>query len=347
MSGLDYLRKYRYDIRKILEKLDTDIESISGGKKRILYIAPHLSTGGMPQYLLKKIQLFNDLAEIYCVQWENNAPLYDVQRRQIGEILGNRFYCLDGDKEKLLDIIESVCPDVIHIEDIPERFIPRDIIEKIYKKDRPYFICETPHSSTIEIEEKSFLPDKFVMVNKWMCDKYSPLGCQFDVLEYPIENLGDYDKNEFRELLEMDPSKKHIINVGLFTPGKNQAELIEIAREMIDYPVQFHFIGNQASNFVNYWKPLNENLPENCKLWGERGDTENFYKAADLFVFTSVWELSPIVIKESLSYRLPIMMRRLPSYLDEYDKDPHVTYLTGKKQIDVQQIIRVLNLPNE
>lgn len=343
-SNLDYIRRYRYDIIKILNQIENDIKYISRGKKRILYIAPHLSTGGMPQYLLKKISTFKDFAEVYCVQWEDNAPLYDVQKSQIMNLLGDRFFCLSDKKGEIIEIIERVCPDIIHMEDISERFIPADILEKIYSSNRPYFICETPHSSTTEIEEKVFLPDKFVMVNQWMCNKYSKLDCQFDVLEYPIEDLSGYNKTEYLDLLGLDPEKKHIINIGLFTPGKNQRELVEIARDLIDYPIQFHFIGNQASNFVNYWKPINEDLPVNCKIWGERKDTENFYKASDLFVFTSVWELSPIVIRESLSYGLPIMMRRLPSYLDEYDRNELVTYLTGKKHIDVQQIIRKLGL---
>jgi hypothetical protein len=36
---------------------------------RILFIAPHLSTGGCPQYLLKKIVELNDSNEVYCVEY--------------------------------------------------------------------------------------------------------------------------------------------------------------------------------------------------------------------------------------------------------------------------------------
>jgi hypothetical protein len=37
--------------------------------QKLLFIAPHLSTGGLPQYLTKKIELLKDIYEIYLVEW--------------------------------------------------------------------------------------------------------------------------------------------------------------------------------------------------------------------------------------------------------------------------------------
>jgi hypothetical protein len=50
--------------------------------KKILFIAPHLSTGGLPQFLLKKIQsLINDY-EIYCVEYDDiTGGVLVVQRK--------------------------------------------------------------------------------------------------------------------------------------------------------------------------------------------------------------------------------------------------------------------------
>ena len=39
--------------------------------KKLLYVAPHLSTGGLPQYLTKKIELLKDEFEIYLVEWSD------------------------------------------------------------------------------------------------------------------------------------------------------------------------------------------------------------------------------------------------------------------------------------
>jgi glycosyltransferase involved in cell wall biosynthesis len=349
MKEIEALRRTKYELIRTVNSIQQTLDEKTGGKPRILFIAPHLSTGGMPQYLYKKIESFNEGAEVYCIQYSNTAEAYVVQRDRIKEKIGSRFHCLGNDKTEILTLIEKICPDVIHFDDFVEFFIDSSIIDKIYDPNRPYYIVETCHSSNVDPSDKVYCPDKFVMVNEWMCDKFSNLGVPVDILEYPIENLIRPSRDTSLEELGLDPAKKHIINIGLFTPGKNQGELIEYARELEDHPIQFHFIGNTAPNFQSYWEPLLENLPKNCKIWGERKDTDNFYKCADLFVFTSNWELNPIVIKETLSWNLPILMRRLDPYKDSYDDNPLVTYLTpggafDDREDNIQKIKDILSL---
>jgi hypothetical protein len=36
--------------------------------KKLLYVSSHLSTGGMPQYLLKQIEIFNDEFDIEIIE---------------------------------------------------------------------------------------------------------------------------------------------------------------------------------------------------------------------------------------------------------------------------------------
>lgn len=344
MNSLE-LRKYRNKIQEILYELEEDIIKIDSNKKRILYITPHLSTGGMPQYLLKKIETFNDVADIYCVLWNDYAKIYDVQKKQISKILGDKLIILGEDKGEIINIIENkIIPDIIHFDDIPERFISNDINEYLYREDRPYFICETPHSSTTNHTEKIFLPDRFIMVNEWMVDHYKEIDTEFEILEYYLDPVEEFDKQEYKDKLGFTPNKKHIINVGLFTPGKNQAEVIEYARSFIGEPVEFHFLGNQASNFREYWEPLLEKLPDNCNIWGEVDNTEDFYKAADLFLFTSKFELAPIVIKESIAHRLPILLNNLPSYSDAYMANEYVEYLVDNKEINIEKIKKIIGL---
>lgn len=344
MSSLE-LRKYRDKIRGLLNELNEDILKIDSNRKRIVYITPHLSTGGMPQYLLKKIEVFNDIADIYCILWSDNAQIYDVQKKQISRILGEKLIILGDEKEEIIDIIENqICPDIIHFEDIPERFVYNDIMEYLYRKNRPYFICETPHSSTTNPQEKIYLPDRFIMVNKWMVEHYKEIDSEFEILEYYLEPVEKFDKDEYRAKLGLSEDKKHIINVGLFTPGKNQAEAIEYAKSFIGEPVEFHFLGNQAPNFKEYWEPLLEKIPDNCNIWGEVDNVDDFYRAADLFLFTSKHELAPIVIRESIAYRLPILMNHLPSYMDDYSNNEYVNYLTENKEDNIEKIKRIIKL---
>ena len=328
MQEIEALRKTKYELTRTINSLQKTLDEKSGGNPRILFVAPHLSTGGMPQYLYKKIEILHDQAEVYCIQYNNTSEEYVVQKNRIKNKIGTRFFCLGDEKTQLLDLIEKICPDVIHFDDFVEFFVDDNIIQKLYSEDRPYFIVETCHSSNVSPMDKVYCPDKFIMVNRWMCDKFSVLGVPVDVLEYPIENFERPDREEALRSLGLDPNRKHVVNVGLFTPGKNQGELIEYAKGLQHLPVDFHFLGNTAPNFQNYWEPLLIDLPPNCKLWGERNDTDEFYKAVDLFVFTSNWELNPIVIKETLSWDLPILMRRLEPYGDTYDNNPLVGYLS-------------------
>jgi len=310
-------------------------------RKRILFISPHLSTGGLPQYLAKKIQNFISDSDVFCVEYNYYGPEYVVQRNKISNLLGDRFFAAHGKGEMILEIISSVKPDVIHFEEICESFISDSILIEIFRSDREYSIFETCHSSTMDPKSKVFRPDKFIMVSPWIAKKFSSLGVEMNLLEYPIEDFTP-DKTSAIQALEFDPELKHVLNVGLFTPGKNQRETMDLASKFLDLPVQFHFVGNRAPNFKDYWEPLLSSLPSNCKIWGERSDVDLFYQAADLFLFTSNLELNPLCLKEALSWKLPVFCKRLPAYLDSYDSNSLVSYLKGDLEKDAEKMKKLL-----
>jgi hypothetical protein len=159
--------------------------------------------------------------------------------------------------------------------------------------------------------------------------------------EYPIEEY-TFDKATAQKELELDPTWKHVLNVGLFAPGKNQSEVFAIARQLEKYKIKFHFVGNQAMNFEDYWSPLMKHKPDNCVVWGERDDVDTFYSACDMFYFSSKLELNPLSIKEALSYKLPCIFRKLHTYLDTYDNNPLVTYIDDDLKITKRIILQTL-----
>lgn len=311
--------------------------------KKVLVIVPHLSTGGLPQYTLSQIKKYSNEYEFYCVEWENiGGDAFVVQRNEIRKLLNDKFYSL-GDKEEIISIVENIQPDVIHFQEIPESFIPKNILDVLYFPERWYRIVVTTHSSNTDPNGISYTADKFILVSEWSKKRFSfTFGEEMcDTWEYPIEKI-HYDKNQSKEKLGFDPSLKHVLNVGLFTPGKNQGELIEIARKMINDPIQFHFVGNQATNFQEYWEPLMKDFPKNCIWHGERIDVEDFYKASDIFYFTSNFELNPLVIKESLSYGLPTFIKKLEPYGDSYDG--LVNYITNNQLSNINGIRESLEI---
>ena len=58
---------------------------------KLLYLTPHLSTGGMPQFVLKRIkelQTYKDQIEIFLVEFSQFSNTYVVQRDKIIDLLG-------------------------------------------------------------------------------------------------------------------------------------------------------------------------------------------------------------------------------------------------------------------
>ena len=303
--------------------------------QKLLFIAPHLSTGGLPQYLTKKIELLRDTYEIYLVEWVDvTGGVLVVTRNKIVKLIdSNKFFTLRENKQELINIINRIQPDIIHLEEIPEFFMNDEISEQLYSSNRKYALVETSHDSSFNTDNKKFFPDKFMFVSQWQIDQYKNIDIPKVLVEYPIEFIERPNRELALKRLGLDPNKKHILHVGLFTPRKNQAEFFEYARALPEY--EFHCLGNQADNFRHYWEPLMQNKPSNLTWWNERTDVDNFYQAMDLFLFTSRGtnndkETMPLVIREAVSYQIPVLIYNLPVYLNYWDSYDNVEYLDFK-----------------
>ena len=66
--------------------------------KTILLVAQHLSTGGMPQYLYVQAKKLVEETNhnVYVLEWSDIAPVFDVQKNRIKELLPNNFTTLEG-----------------------------------------------------------------------------------------------------------------------------------------------------------------------------------------------------------------------------------------------------------
>ena len=236
------------------------------------------------------------------------------------------------EKEESIAAAKAVGGIVVGVDFIPA---------KNRKKDRPYFIVASTHGSLTNPSEIAYHPDRYILVSEWSRQRFIETGVETDVWQYPIEDYV-FDKEAAQKELGLDPTWKHVLNVGLFSPGKNQGEIFAIATQLEKYKIKFHFVGNQAGNFEHYWKPLMEYKPENCIIWGERTDVDTFYAACDMFYFASKIELNPLSIKEALSYKLPSIFRKLHTYLDTYDNNSLVTYIDEDLKLTKRIILETL-----
>jgi autotransporter strand-loop-strand O-heptosyltransferase len=355
-------------------------------KIKLLYLTPHLSTGGMPQFVLKRIQelqKFKDQIEVFLVEYSQFSNTYVVQRNKIIDLLGEDHFFSLGDttdtkrKYMLIDILKNNKIDVVHSEEMIDGFesfnkVPIDLLNQIYSNDRTWRIIETCHNIWYNpISNKKLNPDAYSLVTPYHMEvSFKDTPPMKFLSTYPYENkvtpileeneiYGDFKqlplihKIKVREELGLDMFKTHVLNVGLWTSGKNQGEGVEVARTLVESnpDIQFHFIGNQAPNFEDYWGPIMKNLPSNVKVWGERNDVDKFMQACDVLMFNSTWECNPLVVRESINYGMKILTRNLPQYMGMFDK--YIKQISGEIEDISKQLVKLINrddtyeLPND
>ena len=309
-------------------------------KIKLLFLAPHLSTGGMPGFLLRRIELLQAHCpelEIFVVEHGFYGDSYVVQRNKIKVILPeNHFWSLGDDKMKLIQILKDNEIDIVHVDEMIEGFdnfnkVSNELMKELYSDDRTWRMVETCHNVWFDPSvHKIYHPDAYALCTPYHKEvRFKDVPSYSEVLEFPIEKMFRTNEEQLisQKKLELDINKTHVINVGLWTSGKNQVEGVEIARllEKSNPEIQFHFIGNQSPNFKEYWEPVMDDLPSNVKVWGERSDISTFMKAADVFMFNSTCECNPLVLREASSYGLKILSRNLPQYMDMFT--PYITQI--------------------
>jgi autotransporter strand-loop-strand O-heptosyltransferase len=344
-------------------------------KIKLLYLTPHLSTGGMPQFVLKRIQSlqkYKDQIEIFLVEYSQFSDTYVVQRNEIIKLLGDNHFFSLGDttdtkrKYQLIDIIKNNNIDIIHSEEMLEGFesfnkIPLPLLNQLYSNDRTWRMIETCHNVWFNPQtHKKFNPDAYSFVTPYHLEETFSNEKPMKFLSlYPIEDkvteilnkneiYGQFnqvpliEKIKVRNELGLDMFKTHVLNVGLWTSGKNQGEGVEVARELIESnpDIEFHFIGNQAPNFEDYWGPIMKNLPSNVRVWGERNDVDKFMTACDVLMFNSTWECNPLVVRESINYGMKILTRNLPQYMGMFDG--YITPIEGDVKNISKQLVELI-----
>ena len=327
-------------------------------KKKLLFLAPHLSTGGMPQFVLKRVEAMLNVPEyeVYLVEYTQYSTIYNVQRDQLIEKLGKRFNSLGfldsidmtERGQRLRGVIEAINPDIIHIDECPESFdgfnkLEPETMDWLYNK--PWKVVETSHNIWFDPANKINDPDMYMMCTPYHLETFGERAGLKPVIEYPIidKRPSTLDRARCRSKLGFSIDKIHVLNVGLWTQGKNQAEGINIARIVeASHPgqFQFHFVGNQAENFEHYWGPLMQDLPTNVTVWGERSDVDSFMSACDAFMFNSTWECSPLALREAIGHGLITFSRDLPQYKDMFT--PYIVPFTDDLHENVDQLIRTL-----
>ena len=115
---------------------------------KILFIVPHLSTGGMPQYLYRLIQDLPSDCEPYVIEHKNLSKNYIVHRDRVEELIGDRLITFwgyndsDDRDNSLINELQRIQPDIVHFQEFPEIWLNDKTAQRIYCPGRKYKIIE-------------------------------------------------------------------------------------------------------------------------------------------------------------------------------------------------------------
>jgi len=336
-----YHRRVENDVYEFLISKDAEIKCKN---KKIIFLAPHLSTGGSPSYLKWLIE--KKLSENYSVkviEYCFYGADYVVQRNQIINLVGEEnflsFGYIHDSYEKyeqktplLIDYINKENASEIHLNEIVEDFSAKPITdglkEFLYSKNRKFKIFETCHNSTFNFQNKVLLPDEFHFCSPFHLKVSENLNVPKKIVEMEIPKKMRPERSGALEKLGLSPDCFHVLNVGLFMVNKNQKYIFDLAEKLQHKNIQFHFVGNTC--FLNDCglTETQKNLP-NCIVHGEKDNVADYMAAMDLFLFPSLLELNPIALKEAISWNMNIFLNNLDVYAGSFDNNQLVTYIEG------------------
>ena len=308
--------------------------------KKIVFLAPHLSTGGSPAYLLWLIQeKIKQGYEAFVVEYCYYGN-YIVHRNKIVDLIGeNNFFNFAALNEfdevfidrtdSLIQKIQDINPSEIHLNEIGENFSLKQLTEKLksflYSPERKFKIYETCHTSEFDFKDKVLMPDEFYFCTPYHLKSSNHLNVPKKVVEMQINKQKKPDRDKTLISLGLDPNKYHVLQVGLFHENKNQKFTFDLAKQFINAPIQFHFVGNIC--FVDDCGIDKEQ--QNCKIWGEKDNVDIFMSCMDLFVMPSIKELNPISIKEALSWGMPCFVSKIETLQSQYEHTENVKFIEG------------------
>ena len=162
-------------------------------KFKILFLAPHLSTGGMPSVLLKRIQALEGFdVEIIVVEYSNHSDEYVVQKNEIKKLV-HKIYTLVDNKMELMDIIKRHNIHLVHIEEMVEDSVnnfPVDLLNNLYDNDRTWKIVETCHNVYFKPDiEKKYHPDAYIFCTPYHLETFKNMPSTKFVLELSLIHI--------------------------------------------------------------------------------------------------------------------------------------------------------------
>lgn len=170
--------------------------------------------------------------------------------------------------------------------------------------------------------------DYLVTVNSYFIDKLVNYGVDRNKITYIPNYVSDKvffkcsadEKKELRCKYSIPADKFVVLGVGQLQVRKGIFDFVDVARRMPD--IQFVWAGGFSFGAITDGysdvKKIMENPPDNVRFLGivDREKMPEIYNTADVMFLPSFEELFPMTVLESMSCRIPMLLRDLDIYED-------------------------------
>lgn len=293
-------------------------------KIKIVHIISNMNDGGAQKIILNYLNDFKEDNKLECslIVLENNFnPIYKkalnnlnikvyalndsnyTKRKSIKKILENN--------KKLLDLINAINPDIIHIHLFGTLFTCIYLFNK-YKKT----IFYTLHSSPYRFKgvkrqlARTLLGKKNVISICVTHEQVKQAKKQYKIKKYEVVHNGidlskfnsmNISKNEARKKFNLPIDKFIIGSVGRFDPVKKYDFLIEVFKKILikNGKALMVFVGegNEKQKIKDIVAQYN--IGDSVIFLGNIDNVEEFYCALDVFAFPSESESSGLALLEA------------------------------------------------
>jgi 1,2-diacylglycerol 3-alpha-glucosyltransferase len=165
----------------------------------------------------------------------------------------------------------------------------------------------------------------------------------------PTEDLVVY-RLSCRKALQIGIDKKVFLYVGQHDWKKNLRLLIDALNQLGDIPYIMIFVGEGPAEKEMQNRVINSHLSNKARFMGPIRDREKMrevYGVADLFLFPSLYDNSPLAIREAACMNIPSILLA-SSTIAEQIQDGVNGFLAGSTSIEYAEKIRtILKLENE
>ena len=319
-------RFYAQMVREAARERGKLPEEHDGKKIKLAVCCGHLSTGGMPRYVLNHLKhLVSRRYDVWV--FEGSYAGIDEIRDQIRALPHIKFHSINPADFPEFARMERF--DVVHYHDWPHEHRSREIpsVETVHS---PF---STPGPA-----------DHYVVVDPALTDKLSVPSDSITYVPSPVDE-DVFDLNSFREInrqklmeeLELPADKRVVVYTAVVAPHKGHEELLKHWK--LDEAVLV-FVGPLADNFKDYWQPLVDRYAgETIRFVGATRDVDKYLAVADVYVSPSKAEGCPIAVLEAAAMKVPLVLSDIPGHRSLFEEHEAIFARTPSELVDAVKVI--------